>query len=363
MYYKSVNRGLSLTTPGVYALVLVFVSGLIAINTGVNALFLFLASGLSLILVSGILSESAIKHYEITGFLQRSTETGKPFELLIITKNKHRYAPIYGIENYAVHEPPSPLTIILPNKPKGSFGSGNVLSLPGMASKTISIQMDAMDRGLYRSITFLLRTNFPFGLIDKFKMTEVKGYLTVLPKIIPDLYEQLKKDYRKRVATQDTEREFFSHRPHSTTDSLRQIDWKKSAGKPARLWVQKEYRSEVAEFGILLSTNWNAMRRSSGAETYELMISTLRTAAEVIKNASRELVLLHDDGTYTVGYHPVCQHLAGIPSFTSRDLAWEKEESKSEIKGVFLELQMSVNGYEWGTYTSHDTRLKAGRVL
>ena len=89
MYYKSVNRGLSFTTPGIYALVLVFVCGLIAVNTGINALFLFLASGLSLILVSGLLSEAAIKNYEVSGFLQQTAESGKGFELLLVIKNEH----------------------------------------------------------------------------------------------------------------------------------------------------------------------------------------------------------------------------------------------------------------------------------
>ena len=358
MYYKSVNRGLSLTTPGVYALVLVFVSGLIAVNTGTNALFLFLACGLSLILISGILSESAIKNYEIDGYLQHTAETGKPFELLIIVKNKHRYAPIYGFENYAVKKIPN--SLILPAKPKETYGHGNVLSLPAKASKTIGMQMESMERGQYSSIKFLLRTNFPFGLIDKFKITEAKGFLIVLPKIIPDLYENLKRDYRRRVANRDDEREFFSHRPHSTQDSTRHVDWKKSAGKPTRHWVQKEYRSEVAEFGILLRTNWGIMLRTSTAETYEHMISVLRTAAEVVKEASRELVLLHQDGTYTVGYDAISQHLASIPQFDEKNTKWRHPESKSELKGIFLELELSADGYEWGEYISPASSMRSG---
>jgi len=359
MYYKSVNRGLSFTTPGVYALALVFVAGLIAVNTGMNALFLFLASGLSLILISGILSESAIKNYQVSGYLQHSAETGKAFDLLLVVQNNHRFVPIYGFENYAVREIPK--AIILPVKPKGTFGTGNVMSLPPKASKTITVRMDPMKRGLYRSIKFLLRTNFPFGLIDKFKITEAKGFLTVLPRIVPELYEQLKSDYRKRVAQQDDEREFFAHKPHTIQDSSRHIDWKKSAGKPARLWVLKEYRSEVAEFGIMITTNWGALRKAETEETYERLISVIRTAAEVIKDASREVILQHDDGSYTSGYEEICHFLAALPDHANKDRKWEILDAKAEIKGVFLQLEISLTGYEWRNYISHDPRLAAGR--
>lgn len=359
MYYKSVNRGLSFTTPGIYALVLVFVCGLIAVNTGINALFLFLASGLSLILVSGLLSEAAIKNYEVSGFLQQTAESGKGFELLLVIKNKHRHTPIYGFENYAIKTLRK--SIIMPTKPKDSYGAGHVLSLPARSSKTITIQMESMERGLYRSIKFLLRTNFPFGLIDKYKITEAKGFLTVLPKINPELYDRLKSDYRKRVAEQDDDREFFSHKPHTAMEPARHIDWRKSAGKPPRQWVQKEYRSEVAEFGIMLTTNWGAMQRAVSSESYEQMISILRTAAEVIKDASRKLVLTHADGTYTSGYEAISQHLAAIPAFEKKDSNWEKPDSKAEIKGVYLQLDLSPDGYQWKSYTSHDARSQSGR--
>lgn len=359
MYYKSVNRGLSFTTPGVYALALVFVAGLIAVNTGLNALFLFLSSGLSLILISGLLSESAIKNYEVSGYLQQTTETGKPFDLLLVVHNKHRFAPIYGFENHAIRDIPK--SIILPLKPKGSYGTGNVMSLPPRVSKTITVRMDPMKRGLYLNIKFLLRTNFPFGLIDKFKITNASGFLSVMPRIVPELYEQLKHDYRKRVAQQDDEREFFCHKPHTIQESSRHVDWKKSAGKPARQWVLKEYRSEVAEFGIMLTTQWSHLRKAETEETYERLISVLRTASEVIKEASREVVLQLDDGTYAVGYDAICHFLAALPDHASRDNPWDRLDSKAEVKGVFLQLELGLTGYEWRNYISHDARLLAGR--
>ena len=94
------------------------------------------------------------------------------------------------------------------------------------------------------------------------------------------------------------------------------------------------------------------MLRASTAETYEHMISVLRTAAEVVKEASRELVLLHHDGTYTLGYDAISQHFASIPQFDKKNTIWEHPESKSELKGIFLELELSPDGYEWGEYIS-----------
>lgn len=360
MYYKSVNRGLSLTPSGVYALVIVFISGLIAVNTGINALFLFLAAGLSLIIVSGILSESAIKNYEISGYLQHTTDSRKRFELLAVVENKHKYAPIYGIECYAVHD--APKKIILAQKIPESYGQGNVISIAARSSKTIAINMEEMNRGLYTSIKFLIRTNLPFGLIDKFKIIEAKGHLAILPAVIPDLYEQIKNDYKKRVAQQDTEREFYSHKTYTSSESARHIDWKKSAGKPIRQWVQKEYRSEVAEFGILLKINWDLMRRSPSEEIYEQTISIIRTACDVVKDASRRLLIEHEDGTWTAGYNEICNFLAEIPVYSEKYRPWRTPDAKAEVKGVYLTLNLDLNGHSWGGYMTTDAHLAFGRI-
>lgn len=353
MYYKSVNRGLSLTAPGVYALVIVFISGLIAVNTGINALFLFLAAGLSLIVVSGLLSESAIKNYHISGYIQQTTDSNKPFELLAVVENKHPFAPIYGIECHAIRSIPK--SIILPHKIKESYGQGNVISIAANSSKTISIAMSGMDRGLYQKIQFMARTNLPFGMIDKFKIIEAKGHLAILPEVIPELYDQIKNDYRKRVAQQDTEREFYSHKNYSTSDSARHIDWKKSAGKPMRQWVQKEYRSEIAEFGILIRTDWDAMQRSTSEQMYEQLISMLRTACDVIKDASRKIVIEHDTGNWTAGYFEICNFLAEIPPYAKRHERWSTPDAKPEIKGIYLALHLSLNGYTWGEYVATES--------
>ncbi|MEY4631765.1 MAG: hypothetical protein RIQ81_1885 [Pseudomonadota bacterium] len=354
MYYRTVNRGLAFSKAGIYSLAAVFLSGLIAINTGTNALFLFLASGLSLILVSGLLSESAIRSYEVRGFLQHTAEAGKPFDIALIVENTNRHIPIYGFENYAIDN--APRSLIFPVRLKNCQGQGNVMVLPPKSSKTIGFHMEAMPRGLHKSIRILQRTNFPFGLIDKFKMSESRGYLTILPAILPDLYEELRRDYRKRVAAQDDEREFYCHKPHTINDSARYIDWRKSAGKQQRNWVQKEYRSEVAEFGIMITVDWGRMRALATAEAYERMISVIRTAAEVIKDASRDLVLMHEDRSYTSGYEPVAHFLAALPEFENRRDPWETPEAKKEIKGVFLQLALEMDGYKWGEYVSHDPR-------
>lgn len=361
MYYKSVNRGLSLTAPGVYVLVVVFVSGLIAVNTGINALFLFLAAGLSLIVVSGLLSESAIKNYHISGYIQQTTDSNKAFDLLAVVENKHPFAPIYGIECHAIHSIPK--SIILPNKIKESYGNGNVISIAAGSSKTISISMTGMDRGLYQSIQFMVRTNLPFGMIDKFKIVNAKGHLAILPGVIPELYEQIKSDYRKRVAQQETEREFYSHKNYSLSDSVRHMDWKKCAGKPMHQWVLKEYRSEIAEFGILIRTDWDAMRRSNSEELYEQLIRMLRTACDVIKDASRKIVIEHDTGNWTAEYVEICNFLAEIPPYAKRHQPWNTPDAKPEIKGVYLALNLSFNGYSWGEYVTTDSNPAASAPL
>src|SRR5438128_967468 len=72
--------------------------GLAAINTGNNLLYLVLGLLLSLIILSGVLSEIALRGLEFRRRLPRRAFAGVPMLVEIEVRNTKRYAPSYSIE-------------------------------------------------------------------------------------------------------------------------------------------------------------------------------------------------------------------------------------------------------------------------
>src|SRR5690349_11254979 len=72
--------------------------GVAAINTGNNLLYLILGLMLSLIVASGILSESALRRLEITRQPPTRVHAGRPFLMGITLRNHKRRLPSFSIE-------------------------------------------------------------------------------------------------------------------------------------------------------------------------------------------------------------------------------------------------------------------------
>src|SRR5687767_3365945 len=102
MYYKSVNRGVLLTSPGKSTIALVMTLGFIAIASSYNGIYLAVSLGLSILIVSGLLSEKVMKHYELKGLLPVTAEPNLPFSVRFQARNKSSVVNLYGIENLVI---------------------------------------------------------------------------------------------------------------------------------------------------------------------------------------------------------------------------------------------------------------------
>ncbi len=91
-------RRLKLTREGKYFIGVTFGVGFAAINTGNNLLYLLLGMLLSLIIVSGLLSELSLRKLTVTRRLPPRAQVGRPHLVEIEVFNHKKNSPSYAIE-------------------------------------------------------------------------------------------------------------------------------------------------------------------------------------------------------------------------------------------------------------------------
>ena len=99
-------RTLSFTKEGKKFIAILFLIGIAAINTGNNLLYLIVAMMLSIIVISGILSESTLRGIEVVRVMPGHIFAGRPAMVTWAISNKKRVFPSFSIIIDEI--PPSP---------------------------------------------------------------------------------------------------------------------------------------------------------------------------------------------------------------------------------------------------------------
>lgn len=209
--------------------------GFAAINTGNNLLYLVLGLLLSLIVLSGILSEVALRGLQFRRKLPRRAFAGAPMLVEIEVKNTKRFAPSYSIEveDRLSHRRTDKRCYFL----KVSAG----------ARQTAAYRRTPPVRGVERYLALRVATRFPFGLFEKWREIDLVEEQLVYPSprrtvrpVAPSVTsgDSVPRDGRGRGEV-DGVREL---RPG---DAARDVHWRKSAalGKI----VSRERRREGTE--------------------------------------------------------------------------------------------------------------------
>ncbi len=344
MYYRSVNRGVFLTSPGRYTIGLVMALGLIAIASSYNGIYLAVSLGMAILIVSGLLSEKVMRHYELVDVAPVTAEPNTPFSVKFRASNQSDELNLYGIENLVL--PPTEKFPRITDKIKPLMKSIAV-TLPPSSISEISGTCSGLARGLYRKFVVLQRTLYPFGLLAKFKLDELNTHIAILPGYDEKLAKRLREEIQKRISGNGIDQQFHSHRPFTARDSLRNVDWKKSAGRDQPSWVLKVYESFVEDFGILLSLDWTAAANAPTEAAYEEHLSHLRTVCEVVRESGRRLLLSDDEITFWSGYDACINALVQAPKFESRHLGIVVPATKI-TPGSYVQLSVAGDYPQWG---------------
>ncbi len=306
---------MSFTKAGVYTTCLVLLLGFLATSSGSNAFFIALGFGLSLLIISGLLSERSMKYFRFDKLQAATADAGKPFSVPFTVHNSSRTWFLFGVESLAMVRLPR---FRLLNAKLVSEMEGRLLSLPPGETREIHGRCSGMTRGFYDHFFVVQRTLFPFGLISKFKVSEVPAAISILPALNHRLVEAIARELFDPAQGHQPEQEFHSHRPMHPRDSRRGLDWKKNAGKPKEHWVVRTFFSTGDPTRVRIKCDWAYLSRCTDSVQYETFLSRVRSACEAIVRSGRVPALELQDGTYLLNLPKVLDCLMRIPSFSER---------------------------------------------
>ena len=262
------RRRFSLTRQGKgYVFVTVGV-GIAAVNTGNNLLYLILGLLLSLLLVSGTLSDLALYQLRAKRRLPTRLYVGRPHAVEITLENLKRVLPSFSLEvreegvradpPLGGHPPEAPLGghppeagevglgwvspdarfadaphgVALGGHPPFRGRGAYVVRVPAAAQVMVTSTLIPDRRGLHALGMLLVTTRYPFGLIEKVSRRghpeEVLVYPEVRDVVLPRFPPQqvgLAEASARRGHGPDT----LGLRAHRVEDEARDIHWRRSA--------------------------------------------------------------------------------------------------------------------------------------
>jgi uncharacterized protein (DUF58 family) len=259
-------RTLSVTSAGRTFLVLTIGVGLGALNTGNNLLYLVLAMQLSVVIVSGILSERTLRDLTVRRIGTEAAYAGEPCT--------YRWALRPGKSGafaVTVAEADVPLA-----------GEGTVAFAAPGEETVVRAQVFAFERGPMALSGVKVTTHYPLGLFAKSRIVPLEGTLLVYPRRRPVGAVQLPE--------QDGRGEGERSRPHALGtgdpagvrplrdgEDARGIHWVKSAGSPVLLKLERD-RELRRTFELTLTTTGPGRALDSACE--ELAASALQLLAQ-----------------------------------------------------------------------------------
>jgi uncharacterized protein (DUF58 family) len=166
-------RKLSFTREGKAIVLISLGLGLAAVNTGNNLLYLVFGLSLSLIVVSGVLSESNLRGLEIgnVGFVRPSA--GEPVLVVVPVACRRKRFPAFSIEAWPLIDGGVRVE------------PARFLELRPGASATAACQLTFERRGEHRVRGLVLSTSFPFSFFRKSLVTPVAATVIVHPRLRP----------------------------------------------------------------------------------------------------------------------------------------------------------------------------------
>ena len=262
------RRSLRFTSLGTRFVWVALAVGLAAINTGNNLLYLILALLLSLISLSGILSEQCLRGLAVTRRLAPTIFAAEPTTVTVTVTNRKRLFPSFLLhvsEGTAAGEPAA-IRSVAHAEP--------IFVLPPGASRSITYRVSFERRGRYRLTDIAAVTKFPFGLFAKQLLMPAPAELVVFPSLLPNetLTGQigpLGQEFTR--ARRGHGSGFFLLRDYRDGDDARTIHWKSSA-RQSRLMVKEADEEEHREALLVIDRQWP----SASATAYETALFSAR---------------------------------------------------------------------------------------
>ena len=272
------RRSLQFTSLGTRFVLVTLAVGFAAINTGNNLLYLVLAMLLSMITLSGVLSEQCLRGLSVTRRLPSVVFAEEPSTVSLMVENQKRVFPSFLLH---FHEA---TTRELPGVPPSA--DPPIFILAPQASRSVPTRTTFKLRGLHHLPGIVASTKFPFGLFTKRMMIPLPQDLLVYPALLPSaeltgMINPVGEEFARSRRGHGSG--FFVLRDYLDSDDARMIHWKSSA-RQAKLMVREADEEEHREVTLVLDGHWPS---ASAAERdvvlysarYERAISIAATLA------------------------------------------------------------------------------------
>ena len=239
-------RSIRLTSEGTRYILLTLAVGVAALNTGNNLLYLLLAMLLSLIVMSGILSEQCLRHLTIRRRPPAHIFAGRQATATMSIANRKPRLPTFSLRVMDVVERKAvELGIHLPH-------------LPPRASVTRSYPLLFTRRGLYKIEGIKLLTRFPFGLFIKAATLPLESDLVVYPdpKPLPEalVHDLVTLGQDHAMLRRGQGFGLYNLRDYMPGDDSRAIHWKTSA-RHSHLIVRETEAEDQRQVTLVLPTS------------------------------------------------------------------------------------------------------------
>jgi uncharacterized protein (DUF58 family) len=260
------------TRAGWVFFVLTFGIGFAALNTGNNLLYLILSLMLAFLVLSGVLSESALRGVSVTRRLPREIFAGQPALVALEVFNAQHRVPAFAI---ALED--QVLDAAGTERPRAA-GRGFVLRVGPRQSERCVYRFLSMQRGEATFTGLRVSTRFPFGLFVKSLMLSWRDRVLVYPALEPGCGPRALGQARQPgdavLGAGHGGAGVGGLRDFASGDSPRRIQWRASLRRGAL--VVRDIESErAAEVEVRLQTGG----RSAG-EAFEAAVR--RAAAEAV---------------------------------------------------------------------------------
>lgn len=237
------RRRLKFTRDGRYFVAITIGIGLAAVNTGNNLLYLLLGWLLSVIIASGVLSDTNMRRIFVRRKPPGRVFANRPFLMEIAVENRKKAMSSYSIE----------VEDLVGRKPLDK--KCYFLKVPPGRTQRTSYRHTFSTRGIHTLDGFRVGSKFPFALFRKARDADAETEILVYPEVypVPPPAPRARNIGETAVARVGRRGEFFGLREYREGDDRRDIHWRSTA-RTGRLLV-REYEEESQRRATIVCDN------------------------------------------------------------------------------------------------------------
>jgi uncharacterized protein (DUF58 family) len=227
-WLQTLQRGVRyrVTRGGFLFTMAVALVGAAAVASANNLLFLVVATMMSVLLVSGLVSRLGLAGLELDFALPEHVSVGRAVAATLAVRNLKLWMPSFSVHVAGVDE-------------QSAEGTPPILTsgvyfpiIPGRATLEENVDVRFSRRGAHRQNSFSFSTRFPFGFLEKTAAVTLRRDVVVYPSIDPkpgfeellgEINGDLEAHYRGRG------HEFYRIRAYEPFESARYVDWRATA--------------------------------------------------------------------------------------------------------------------------------------